>query len=888
MKKRIINTTITFSHLIIFSLLSALVSFIYWIWAGKDYIFAKTPIGGDYFNALTYAQFFKDHLNLPPQGWVPFWNEGSPIISGYPWAFFYLLYPLTKYFDLPTAMDYLSIAFLLLFFIFSLTFFYQAAKNWLVASAFVLILLITRASYYPLMTGGFISSASAMWYLPAILFLILKFADSKKQFFLILASILEGLSLIHHAPTSLLMVIAPTTLVLALLPNQGNIKKRFFTTVKFLIISFLIGAMSLYTVILQAYLGSGSGACASPQCWGIYPKHLITWLNPLTLGIIGGGVMLILITRIIKRDSKSVELLLPLLLGFAFFVFYAMLAKLELINGFANVIFPTRTFWAANLFALGIGAISFRIFNLKFRKIGHILALIILIGIAIPTYLYSVPPDIHHDFTATDPLDVAIYTIPKYQTKQVSELVADFVPLNEANWRLDSFNPGLIHWWNYVATTPSVRGYSNHPVGKLRDWQYFLQTSTRDPQDENQELIKNRAHFLIDAFGIGFRDNSVASYPISILSDQSLITKSSPQMRSFSWMQLSQDKFSPIIYPTNSPAVLFIGDEGGYENFLRAIALVNLNSKVLTPVRGPNDIGKISLDELNQFDLVVAYGYKGNNFDKIARYVKNGKALFIDTASGSDQTLKNTADIFPLTKLSKREVKESWKSVIVGREFALNVDSKLFSPFSFQGGNWKLNLASESNLRSWGKTIVKHNQNVLIAGGQLEKGKVIWSGANLFYHLVTNNNFEEAKLIKNIFDFLLPEVQVKPEYSVNRISPEKAIIEAKNIRGIYFKENFDLGWRAKMNDQSLKIYPAGMGFMYVPLKKEVKEATISLDYGGSLLAWLLFLISIISFVFTLIYLLLPKPFILISSAIQKPIIERFNKKVKELLKEEDE
>jgi hypothetical protein len=846
-----------FLHIIIFLTFSAILLFVWWSIAGNSYVFSDKPTGGDYFNALTYVNFFYHYFPLPPLGWLPFWNEGSPVIGGYPWFAFYLMKPLMEFFDPANTMEIFANLSLALFFIASLLLFRQVSKNWFIASALTLILIATRATYYPLMTGGFLISATAQWYLPLVLLFLYKYAESAKKPYLILAAIFGGFSILHHAPTSILMILAPATALFLGLPvKQKKLKAKILDVLIFIVLSCTIGATGIYTVVLQTFMGSGTDLCQSPQCWGIYPKHLIVWMNYLTPLVIIVSLLVAIITKLLKRSTNILSFL-PAFSALIVLFFYALFAYLHLINGAANVIFPTRIFWAANLFLLLIAAHLFQSLGKALPKVFLLISIALTAAIGYIIYLH--PPIIHKDFMATIPMDSYKYTIPKYKTNKLSELVPNWVPLNETNWRLDTFNSGLTHWWNFVSHMPSVRGYSDHPVGKHRDWQYFLQTATRDPQGENQELIKNRALFLLDAFGIGYRENSIASYPQSIITDPHIITNTDTR-RDFTWFQFSPNMVSPIVSPTNSNAVMFIGDEKGYESFIRTIAMTNLNSFVMIPIKGKESIDDTNSEELKHFKSLVLYRFKGDNWSQITSYVNNGGMVFIETGT-DNQSRGKLQEIFPIKTVNTTTINGPLDATLHPEFDAENtIKLQKFSPFIFEGGSWKVSSASLSNIRSWAKPILSQENQVLLARGTLGKGEVAWSGMNLLFHIVQNDNYEEAKLFANIMAPAAKRQNVKPEYKVTRDDPRIIKITGTNINGVYFKENYDSGWTAKENGQKLKIYKAGLDFMYISIPQARQNQNITLSYNGSLTNWLVFLMSVFSLILAILYTIIPHPF----------------------------
>ncbi len=874
-------------NFIIFIALTAALAYLWWHLFGKSYIFSHEPVGGDYFNALTYVEFFKKYLPLPPNGWVDIWFEGMPIVGGYPWLSFYLIQPLTSYFDVATSMEMFSAFTLFLLFLGCFILLWQVSKNWLIAFSLTLVMVATRASYYALTTGGFIASFTSHFLLPFSLFFIYKFNEQNKVKYLIASGILIGISLLFHAPTAVLTVFLPVLAVLLFLPPiTRNLKQKAKFIGIFLLVSITVGSMGFYNVFLQNFLGSGTDACMSPQCWGEYPKHLIVWMNALSPILIGLFLIFLIVIKLIRRSIKfPVKLVLPALSGLFVIFAYDLAAYLHLINGAANVFFPTRTFWAANLFLLLIAASLFRSFSIALLKTSYVLA---MVTVLLVTYqVYNNFPSIHRYFSDTVPMDAHFYVIPKYKEKDIGELVPKEISPEEHNWRMDTFNPGLTHWWNFIYKIPSTRGYSNYPIGIHRDWVYFLQDATMNPKIKNGELVKNRALFVLDGFGVGFHENSFASYPETILKDPEVMTPYPGRYREFTWYKLSREKFTPIVYPSTSDALLFVGDDKGYQNFIRAIAMTNLNSLTFTPVKGPRTIDNLNLDDLANFQILFIYGAEGSNWSKIKDFVTAGGDVFIDTSS-FDKPVSDLPEIFPIKSVNIEKTRGNWDAT-TSRENSLTsgINLKEFSAFEFLGNDWRLATTKKSEIRSWAKPILERNQAVLLVEGKLGKGSIVWSGINLPFHIVNNESLEEAKLLKNILTSFTSSKPINNNFKVERPTPGRIEIATSNIKGVYFKENYDSGWEAFAGQEKIKVYKAGMEFMYAPIPAKLQNnKSFNLVYKGSFINWFLFILTISAFILALLYILIPQPFQLIAKKISTMFKAKVGNKITTWIEEE--
>lgn len=873
MIKKILSILQFFINLTLFLSISLLITQFVWQNFGWEYTFGATPIGGDYFNALTYLMHITKHLPFPPTGWFSFANEGVPVIGGYPIFAFYIIIPLIKYFDTAIALNLFSIASLILFFIASLLTFWHVSKNWIFAVGATITIIETRATYNQLAAGGYIVSASSQWYLPITLLFIYFFFQKASRRFLVLAGISSGLALLHHAPTSFLIIFLPSVLMISFFPSPAqNLKIRLKNLALFIIMSVLIGSTGIYSLYLQNFQGAGTDACTSAQCWGIYPLHFNIWLNVVSPVLAFTFISLAVLLKIFRR-TLPLKFILPAILGFSVIFLYCLAAYLHLINGSANVIPPTRIFWAANFYLLLIAASSFFTIQKIIKWFAYLPA--ITASIFSAYFFVNHPLDVFKYTPNTVPADAVKYTVPPYQSQDPSKIIPDWITLDDQNWRIDIMNQGIIHWWNIVSQLSQVRGYSNNPLGIHRDWQYFLQASTRNPDEQtDKELVTNRALFLIDAFGIGYTENSLASYPKTILNDGNFITNYT-QIRDLIWYKLSDKITSPIVSPTIAPAILFVGDNKGYENFIRSIAMMNLNSKVLIPIKGPTSINDLASEDLKTFTSIILYQYQGDDFKKLERFVKDGGNLFINTSW--DYLPKNKLPkVFPIESLTTKESSrdETWQKQTDA--IVKDIDLQKFSQLSFQGGPWKFSFATRDKLRPWSSSYLELNNQIVVAGGTLEKGTIIWSGLNLPFHIVDNNNYEEAKLFANILNQLIkPSNSSNVIYQIERQRPEKIIVTAQKASGIYFKENYDNGWTAKINNKKTRIYKAGLEFMYIPIKDS--EVNAQIEYKGNLITWTLFITSLSSLIILVTFIILPNRLLRITKNINNKISKKLSR-----------
>ena len=167
---------------------------------------------------------------------------------------------------------------------------------------------------------------------------------------------------------------------------------------------------------------------------------------------------------------------------------------------------------------------------------------------------------------------------------------------------------------------------------------------------------------------------------------------------------------------------------------------------------------------------------------------------------------------------------------------------------------------------------VKHEAPVVILGKQ--KNKTI-TADELAAHANTINyeNLQEARLLQNILTQLTPKAAKIGQFTVDRPNPQTITISSREANGIYFKENFHPGWKARVNGKKNPVYKAGLGFMYIPISSEnsKEKNRISLKFEGSLATWGLTTLSLLTLLIVTLYSLTTKPFKMLRKIIKRKI-----------------
>ncbi len=264
-----------------------------------------------------------------------------------------------------------------------------------------------------------------------------------------------------------------------------------------------------------------------------------------------------------------------------------------------------------------------------------------------------------------------------------------------------------------------------------------------------------------------------------------------------------------------------------------------MNSRYLIPIRRLPylTLDNVTDEDLENFDITVLYGYDYKNYrkawDKIERYIKNGGKVFIET--GNDVKETNTATLsaktilppfFPIENTTRGELGSLWNIDTYDKQLFSDVDiNKLAAP-QLDGKPWVFSYpTSDAAVRSGAKVLFQHSGKPLIVEWNWGKGKVIWSGMNLFYHAIANKNLNEGMLVKNLLNSF---VQLTPvtygDSQVNWEGAETIHVKGKEDRGVLVRQQNYPGWNVVFAG-GLKplVYSAGPaypGFIYFKVPQD--------------------------------------------------------------------
>jgi hypothetical protein len=512
-------------------------------------------------------------------------------------------------------------------------------------------------------------------------------------------------------------------------------------------------------------------------------------------------------------------LLLPLIFA-AYFTVYAFGGYLNIppkLHQFTGLIPYSALAFMVPFLAITVGVVLGRLWG-KGRSAKVLVAALSVVIIAAGLGLV---PATHAKLVSDDKLHTRVHDASRADApEKASKELFVFEPQADFQHRFATNAAAQAVWFNYVYQIPQERDY--YSLGVLYpDWRAWFEQSVWNQQDFSLEESK----MALDWFAAKWF--AVEDLPLEDMASRYLqdpdfeLVASNGQLHQFKLVSPT-----PILQATNTETVLAIGAPVSHEIFIRSLSVSNYNSQKAIPLAGKEFVDSYSLEELERFDALFLYSYqyrdKEKAFELLSSYVEGGGRLFWETHGSPDEVGELPAPA-PVSRVGKGALDASWDidpESVIGQD----IDVEDFNATSYEGGPWGISAAKQDDLRGWARPILEQEGQVLLAGGEYGQGRVVWSGFNFPYHMTYGQkNLEEAALFQQALQWLFgDESRAAPSYQAEFVNPEKRVVTLDSgANGVLFKESYFPQWKArfvtKEGTQSLPIYQAGPGMMYVPL-----------------------------------------------------------------------
>ena len=849
----------------------ALIYYIYWPYA-INFINAK-GITGDALMHLANIISFKRNHPFPLMAWKTEWG-GYPVIEGYPWLHYYLIQPFLNLFQSTSlAIDYYSAAFLFLYYFISFVLFFYTSKNAFLAILFTLVVILGADSQMPFTVNAFMTFTSSQFFLPLILLITIVAREKNNFKLLVFSAILLSIAFFSHGAMTG-MVIIPIIFPFLVIDLKGKITKETIKKTFWFFVTFaFLSTVQIYQFI--SYSSQGYLRGVKPFPIDIIPSRLVSlimWMNPVLIILV--PLFLILFIFSLKEKFISLKPYLLSLLAILF-IFTLMLFNITSMN---LVLLAERVLWAITL-----------IFLLIFSKVvgksiiawlsALILTILYLYLILIVKPVYLIPDTLK----ALDPYgyrpkpEAVAVEIDPTEIKYLNKY--DFLNYYKIpswdkgfeNYRTDGINWAVYSNWNIWSSNTRYKGRFPAAKDLPLEWSGLVNAAGYGMMGEagkpdNSEWAINQSLFFFDWYAIRHLEVAEVDWPTYLLTKPIISDPTEESTKGIVYYTIDKQYISPMYAPTNAKTIAVVSPEIQYDNFIRTLSYSDIRSEKLIPIYLGKNLSSLNQKNLKDFDAVFIYGYKSSMFSsgtwvELAEYVKNGGNLIIETGQKVAQTEDiNLPEVFPISETKLTVVTKPWNVSLEDNEITQNVVASDFNPLKTKYLPYAVSEASSNNIRNWAKPVLTKDGSIVLAYGRLGKGGVIWSGINLPFHAIDNRNTSETVIFANAINWFFPEFDTSiTDFEVSHPKSEKIIVKSNEGSGFLIKENYNPGWAAKLNEKKIKIYKAGLMEMYVPRDKTSKNKDLlELTYYGSPIHWILFIISAVSFIAILVYLIFNK------------------------------
>lgn len=308
-----------------------------------------------------------------------------------------------------------------------------------------------------------------------------------------------------------------------------------------------------------------------------------------------------------------------------------------------------------------------------------------------------------------------------------------------------------------------------------------------------------------------------------------------------------------LISATDKKTILVItnGSKGGYDHVFRSGNLGAFTYNDAWLVHGNAYIDDYSLEELQQFSIVILHGYsyksRSRAWSLIEKYLESGGNVFVDT--GWQFVAKDWGDVDssvslsepnPMVKTQWSNIGSNWNDVMIAPQLNSDIHLSTFDPPVWDGQPWGMAVGNRKDLRKDAEPILYKGDQILMARRRVGKGEIIWSGINLFSHVTYKMNETEADFVKELFKPWMSQENtlISVDTTLKRDIPDSATITLNQTvqkpLWLLFRESASPQWKAVLNTgsqtQQLHIWRGGPGFVLLRIPPTSTNASIELTY----------------------------------------------------------
>jgi len=473
--------------------------------------------------------------------------------------------------------------------------------------------------------------------------------------------------------------------------------------------------------------------------------------------------------------------------------------------------------------------------------------------------------------------------------KEVPKLLENETTLQIANYRFGAPDPGIAIWFNYLYPhIPQTRDYmATSVLNKDAIFWFSLKVWGGKSGDRFITGEYPETNFLLDWFAVKWFE-VYPPYDYAKFVNAPKFYQEIARSEQRNLYAMLYREATPIISATDVPSLLTIGS---YDNVIHCLAYSDYDSRHVIPIRGHAYVDDYTLEELMKFKVILLYGYAYHDFSRawelLGRYVETGGSVIIDTGYSSEANATSIPDPSPVSMTRSVALGKEWGFSQINSSITNGIDFARFSPAIYEGGPWGLSAARNETIKEWAEPVLWNKGYPVVVLGRYGEGRVVWSGLNLPWHILSYENYEEAIFLSKMIDWASQRaespVQNATPYRFERPNPEKIIVTIEGrSAAVLFKEFYIGNWAAYLEDpvgrrESVEIYLAGLDFMYVIIPKAAPlPSRVVFEYREDTVQITSDLISLISFSIVLAYGIMPQQF--------RGMTDRFRSKMRRIRK----
>lgn len=327
-----------------------------------------------------------------------------------------------------------------------------------------------------------------------------------------------------------------------------------------------------------------------------------------------------------------------------------------------------------------------------------------------------------------------------------------------------------------------------------------------------------------------------------------------------------------VVQPTglasvaNKPAILVIGDNPPnndvYDIVFKVMPRVGWGYDKAWTVDGKRFVDDYTLNGLSQFEVVILHGYQLRDEERgwhlLEEYVSQGGNVFINTGwkyyaqdwgkEVKDQIVEAVMpEPLPVSQTYWQSFGKQWPELLSPLSDELDGWGELV----WEGYEWAMAGAKKEWLRPGATPLLTVGDWVVVAEQTIGNGKVVWTGFDLFGHLLTRRSVAEEAYFGTVFNRILSAEGEERRLDFTRERPELITVAYTPLSGrnkLMFKEVASDNWEASLAESSinekLPIYRAGPGWKMVFVPADSGKVVFS--WRRNRVEWLGLIITVFS------------------------------------------